>query len=62
MYFLERKTYYNMPFIIGNTSMPLPTWRWKTIYVCETKEPLQDILNTLSQENYRIISNQGVQS
>lgn len=57
MYFLERKEPYTMPNILGNHSMPVYTYRWKAIAVCEEKEPLEEQLTKLNKDNYRITSN-----
>jgi len=58
MYFLERKEPYAMPNILGNCSMPVHTYRWKAIAVCEELEPLLEELKKLNSRDYRIISNQ----
>ena len=57
MYFLERKENYTMPNILGNHSMPVQTWRWKQVAVCESRKPLADIIPRGKEKKYRIISN-----
>jgi len=59
MYFLERKEPYAMPNILGNCSMPVHTYRWKAIAVCEEKGPLEKELSKLNKDNYRITNNLG---
>lgn len=59
MYFLERKEPYTMPNILGNHSMPVHTYRWKAIAVCDDKEPLERELNKLGTDKYRITNNLG---
>lgn len=34
MFFLERKEPVAMPNVLGNTSQPVHTYRWKAIYTC----------------------------
>ena len=36
-----------MPNILGGTSQPVPTYRWKAIFFCVEKAPLEDILSKL---------------
>lgn len=57
MYFLERKEPYVLPNILGNRSFPVHTYRWKTIAMCEEKEPLEKELMKLDRKIYRITSN-----
>lgn len=58
MYFLERKEPYTMPNILGGHSMPVHTYRWKQIAVCEQREPLDEEIKQMKNKNdYRIISN-----
>ena len=57
MYFLERKEPYAMPNILGNHSMPVHTYRWKAIAVCEEREPLEELLKSKDGKKYRITSN-----
>lgn len=57
MYFLEHKENYTMPNILGNHSMPVKTWRWKQVAVCESRKPLADIIPRGKEKEYRIISN-----
>lgn len=59
MYYLERKERYYMPNILGNTSQPVPTWRWKQVAVCKEKEPLEYLISTKNRNEYRIISNES---
>ena len=61
MYFLDRKERYSMSNILGNCSMPVNTWRWKGIAICEDVEPLEEVLSNMTYEQrkqYRIISNE----
>jgi hypothetical protein len=58
MYFLERREPVAMPNILGNTSQPVHTYRWKIIYTCPERLPLEDILRGLDEDKYRITSNQ----
>jgi hypothetical protein len=58
MYFLERREPVAMSNILGNTSQPVHTYRWKAIYTCPERWPLEDILGGLDKEKYRITSNQ----
>jgi len=46
-----------MPNILGNKSFPVYTYRWKAIYTCPERWPLEDILSRLDRKNYRITSN-----
>lgn len=62
MYFLERREPVVRPNILGNKSFPVETYRWKAIYVCPERWPLEDILSKLDRKNYRIISNQPEES
>lgn len=55
MYFLERKESCVMPNILGGHSMPVHTFRWKQIAMCEQREPLEELLT--DAKNQRIISN-----
>lgn len=61
MYFLDKKERYFMPNILGNCSMPVDTWRWKSIAICEDVIPLEKRLSNMTYEQrkqYRIISNE----
>ena len=44
MFFLERKEPVAMPNILGNTSQPVHTYRWKAIYTCPERWPLEALL------------------
>lgn len=57
MYFLERKENCTVPNILGNHSMPVKTWSWKQVAVCESRKPLADIIPRGKDKEYRIISN-----
>ena len=57
MYFLERKEPYSMPNVLGNKSYPVPTYRWKIIYTCADRKPLEYMLAAMDQETHRITSN-----
>lgn len=57
MYFLERKESYAMTNILGNHSMPVYTYRWKAIAMCEEKEPLEKELNKMDSKTHRITNN-----
>ncbi len=56
MYFLERRV--SMPNILGGTSQPVHTYRWKAIYYCVERWPLEAVLAKMDQKNYRITTNQ----
>ena len=58
MFFLERKEPVAMPNILGNTSQPVPTYRWKAIYCCVEKPPLEHLLSYMDPKTHRIISNE----
>lgn len=60
MYFLERREPVAMPNILGGTSQPVPTYRWKAIFFCVEKASLEDILSKLDRKNYRITTNTEV--
>ena len=60
MYFLERREPVAMPNILGGTSQPVPTYRWKAIFFCVEKAPLEDTLSKLDRKNYRITTNTEV--
>ena len=62
MYFLERREPVSMPNILGGTSQPVPTYRWKAIYYCVERWPLEDLLSKLDKNNYRITTNQPEES
>lgn len=57
MYFLERKEPHALPNILGNHSFPVHTYRWKTVAVCKTEEPLQRMIPADRAADYLIISN-----
>lgn len=57
MYFLKRKEPYAMPNILGNHSMPVHTYRWKAIAMCEEKELLEKELSKIDNKTHRITSN-----
>lgn len=57
MYFLERKEQYVLPNILGNHSMPVYSFRWKAIAVCESKEPLEVELEKMDKKTHRITNN-----
>jgi hypothetical protein len=59
MYFLERKEPYTIPNILGNHSMPVHTYRWKTIAICEERKPLEDELINMDKDTHRITDNLG---
>jgi hypothetical protein len=59
MYFLERKEPYAMPNILGNHSMPVHTYRWKAIAICEERKPLEDELVKMDKNTHRITNNLG---
>ena len=58
VFFLERREPIAMPNTLGNTSQPVPTYRWKAIYTCPERWPLELILFKLDQKKYRITTNQ----
>ena len=57
MFFLERKEQYVLPNILGNSSFPVYTYRWKAIAKCEEREPLEEIMKDMDAETHRIVSN-----
>jgi hypothetical protein len=59
MFFLERKEAYALPNTLGNHSMPVHTYRWKAIAVCEVKEPLEAELEKMDKSTHRITSNEA---
>ena len=68
MNILERKEWYHKVLKdaagVSNSDcvMPLYTYRWRQLAVCEDKKPLQEIIDRLPEErrrNYRITSNDG---
>lgn len=62
MYFLEHKEAYTMPNILGGHSMPVHTYRWKVVAMCEEKEPLEEEMKNLDPQKYRITSNKVEQN
>ena len=44
MFFLERKEPVAIPNVLGNTSQPVHTYRWKAIYTCPERWPLEALL------------------
>lgn len=58
MFFLERRESVARPNILGGHSFPVHTHRWKAIYTCPERWPLEEILAKLDKQNYRITSNQ----
>lgn len=57
MFFLERKEPVVMPNILGNKSQPVPTYRWKAIYSCVERSPLELLLSKMDSKTHRITSN-----
>lgn len=57
MFFLERKEPIVMPNILGNASQPVPTYRWKAIYACAERPPLELLLSKMDSKTHRITSN-----
>lgn len=54
-YHLQRREKIALPNVLGNHSMPVHTYRWKTIAVCAEREPLKELLvHCAPPENYRI--------
>ena len=62
MYFLERKEPCVMPNILGNTSQPVPTYRWRAIFTCAERKPLEYMLAAMDQDTHRITSNNPEES
>lgn len=58
MFFLERREPVVLPNILGNTSQPVPTYRWRAIYTCPERWPLEAMLEKMDRSKYRITSNQ----
>lgn len=55
-YRLQRKEAYAAPNILGNHSMPVYTYRWKDIAMCDEAEPLEMLIGQCAKkENYRVI-------
>lgn len=59
MYFLERKEPIAKPNVLGNHSFPVYTYRWKAIYACPERWPLEAMLEKMDKKTHRIISNQS---
>lgn len=57
VFFLERKETVFMPNILGNTSQSVPTYRWKAIYACPERWPLETLLEKMDGATHRITSN-----
>ena len=53
MFFLERKEPVAIPNVLGNTSQPVHTYRWKAIYTW----PLEALLRHMDPKTHRITSN-----
>ena len=58
MFFIERKEPVIMPNVLGNKSFPVPTYRWKIIYTCPDRWPLEDLLKHMDSSTHRITSNE----
>ena len=57
MFFLERKEPVALPNILGGTSQPVHTHRWKAIYTCPERWPLEAMLRHMDPKTHRITSN-----
>lgn len=57
MFFLERKELVAIPNVLGNTSQPVHTYRWKAIYTCPERWPLEALLRHMDPKTHRITSN-----
>ena len=57
MFFLERKEPVAIPNVLGNTSQPVHTYRWKAIYTCPERWPLGALLRHMDPKTHRITSN-----
>lgn len=57
MFFLERKELVAMPNVLGNTSQPVRTYRWKAIYTRPERWPLEALLRHMDPKTHRITSN-----
>lgn len=57
MFFLERNELVAMPNILGGTSQPVHTYRWKAIYTCPERWPLEDMMKAMDPATHRITSN-----
>ena len=54
-YHLQRRERMALPNVLGNHSMPVYTYRWKTIAVSDEQEPLEEhLIHCTPQEDYRI--------
>ncbi len=63
-YRLQRKEQHVFPNVLGNHSMPVYSYRWKDIAVCDAREPLEDICAKCTpSEAYRVIDTlEGVEN
>lgn len=57
MFYLERREPIARPNILGNTSQPVHTYRWKAIYACPERWPLEVLLEKMDGRTHRITSN-----
>lgn len=57
MYFLERKEPVCKKAVLGNCSFPVETYRWKAIYTCPERWPLEALLRNMNPKTHRITSN-----
>lgn len=57
MYFLERKEMVWKKAVLGNCSFPVETYRWKAIYTCPERWPLEALLRHMEPKTHRITSN-----
>lgn len=56
MYRLQRKEPYVLPNILGNHSMPVHTYRWRDIAICEDYDALYEVQKECKPaKDYRII-------
>ncbi len=56
-YFLERREAVTRPNILGGHSYPVHTYRWKVIYTCPERWPLEKMLEGMDKKTHRITSN-----
>ncbi len=55
-YRLQRKEQHVFPNVLGNHYMPVYSYRWKDIAVCDEREPLEDMrAKCAPPEAYRVI-------
>lgn len=56
-FFLERRELVAVQSTLSNTGQPVHTYRWKVIYTCPERWPLEVLLRHMNPKTHRIISN-----